>query len=83
MLYSGSPCLCCRGNTRYNLYIDGEKLTTSSVSYQYFRGFQGDDQFRLYAANTSAPATGADIMIDDIKVYGSTTDPTAIQAITE
>ncbi len=67
----------------YNLYIDGEKLTTSSVSYQYFRGFQGDDQFRLYAANTSAPATSADIMIDDIKVYGSTTDPTAIQAITE
>ena len=58
-------------------------MTTSSVSYQYFRGFQGDDQFRLYAANTSAPATSADIMIDDIKVYGSITDPTAIQVITE
>lgn len=65
-------------NKEYDLYIDEVKVTEESQSYSYFRGFQGDDFFRIKAANTSAPATGADFMIDDIKVYGCTTDPTAI-----
>ncbi len=65
-------------NKKYDLYIDEVKVTEESQSYRYFRGFQGDDYFRITAANDSAPATGADIMIDDIKVYGCTTDPTAI-----
>ena len=65
-------------NKKYDLYIDEVKVTEESQSYSYFRGFQGDDFFRIKAANTSAPATNADIMIDDIKVYGCTTDPTAI-----
>lgn len=65
-------------NKKYDLYIDEVKVTEESQSYSYFRGFQGADFFRIKAVNASAPATGADSMIDDIKVYGCTTDPTAI-----
>ena len=64
-------------NMKYDLYIDEVKVTKESQKYSYFRGFQGDDFFRIKAANTSAPDTGADFMIDDIKVYGCKNDPTA------
>ena len=64
-------------NTKYDLYIDGEKKQEGATC-RYFRGFNGSDQFRLKAASLTEGATNADIMIDDIKVYGCTTDPTAI-----
>ena len=67
---------------KYDLYIDGEKKQDDATC-RYFRGFNGDDHFRLKAASLTDGATGADIMIDDIKVYGSTTDPTTIQTTTE
>ncbi|MBR4059681.1 MAG: hypothetical protein IKK03_07560 [Lachnospiraceae bacterium] len=65
-------------NKKYDLYIDEVKVTEESQGYSYFRGFQGDDFFRIKAASLTDGTTGADFMIDDIKVYGCTTDPTAI-----
>ena len=67
---------------KYDLYIDGEKKQDDATC-SYFRGFNGDDHFRLKAASLTAGTTGADIMIDDIRVYGSATDPTVIQTTTE
>ena len=64
-------------NKKYDLYIDEVKVTEESQGYSYFRGFQGDDFFRIKAVSLTAGTTGADFMIDDIKVYGCTTDPTA------
>ena len=64
-------------NKKYDLYIDGEKKQDNATC-SYFRGFNGDDQFRLKAASLTEVVSEADIMIDDIKVYGSTTDPTSV-----
>ncbi|MBO4997605.1 MAG: hypothetical protein J6D02_06355, partial [Lachnospira sp.] len=67
---------------KYDLYIDGE-IKQDDATCNYFRGFNGDDHFRLKAASLTAGTTGADIMIDDIRVYGSVSDPTVIQTTTE
>jgi len=67
---------------KYDLYIDGEKKQEGATC-SYFRGFNGSDHFRLKAASLTEGADGADIMIDDIRVYGSATDPTVIQTTTE
>ncbi len=63
----------------YDLYINGEKIEEDATC-RYFRGFNGSDHFRLKAASLTEDTTGADIMIDDIKVYGSVSDPTVITA---
>ena len=67
----------------YDLYIDEVKVTKESQKYSYFRGFQKGDFFRIRAANTSAPDAGAEFMIDDIKVYGCTTNPNPTAKTTE
>ena len=54
-----------------DVYLDGVKVTENSVAYQNkFDEIVSGSSLRLYAYNSG-------IMVDDIKVYGSTTNPNA------
>ena len=56
-------------NKKCDVYLDGVKLTQKAVAYhKYFDQITDKASFRFYGYNSG-------IMLDDIKVYGSTTDP--------